>query len=53
MGTGAFGGKDKRRDDVVEKEGRLSGSGREYIDGPAVEPVYVPHVDGRASTVRA
>jgi hypothetical protein len=53
LGTGAFGGKDKRRGDGMEKEGRFSESGREYVDGPAVEPVYVPHVDGRASTIRA
>jgi hypothetical protein len=53
LGTGAFGGKDKRRGDGMEKEGRFSESGREYVDGPVVEPEYVPHVDGRASTVRA
>jgi hypothetical protein len=59
LGTGAFGGKDKRRGDELEKEGRYSESGRVYVDGPAVEPAYVvepeyvPHVDGRASTVRA
>ena len=48
LGCGAFGGKDKKMTDGMEKEGRYSESGREYVDGPAV-----PYVEGEANTVRA